>query len=201
MVQRKYSPFQLKKRLWHSAKKKPNTKATWCVIPFRRNTPDRRIQRQEVQEALPGEREGSDCRGVRFFGARVTKMFWNQVTRMAVQHCDYSENHWIVHFKERALRYVNYTATFENQWIRSRVCRLPFFGHGGPQRTGCVSLVGMRLQSTTPQFCCVSEHTEKSGNHKLHAGIGMPQLWAMKNLILTHPPTATYEWSRAQWDP
>ena len=107
------------------------------------------------------------------FGARVTKMFWNQVTRIAVQHCDYSENHWIVHFKERALRYVNYTATFENQWIRSRVCRLPFFGHGGTQRTGCVSLVGMRHQSTTPQFCCVSEHTEKSGNHRLHAGIGM----------------------------
>ena len=128
------------------------------------------------------------------FGARVTKMFWNQVTRMAVQHCDYSENHWIVHFKERALRYVNYTATFENQWIRSRVCRLPFFGHGGTQRTGCVSLVGMRHQSITPVLLCKWAHWE----------IRKPQAarWHRNATALgnekpdSHSPSNSYVWMK-----
>lgn len=87
------------------------------MISFTWNIPNRQIQRQKIDEQLPGK-EGEElaptnrCKAP--FGGEQ-KTFWSKVMGMVAQHCDYTKNHSIVHFQDRTLWYVIYMAIFKEQ--------------------------------------------------------------------------------------
>lgn len=86
----------------HNAKeKKPDTKGTYWMIPLRAKVQIRQIQKQKVDQWLPGiggegggwKKMGNDCSWVWGFFLRdghILKLGW------WLKNCEYMENHWYI---------------------------------------------------------------------------------------------------------